>query len=88
MRRHQEESKEQMPQENYALVERNLVQATGIVLPALSGAMAGIAADADVYVSVNLHASRCFSLRWYPPSISTTRAAGPSLPTSSCPASA
>lgn len=50
------------PQENYALVERNLVQATGIVLPARSGAMTGIAADADVYGAVNLHASRVFAL--------------------------
>lgn len=51
-----------MPQENYSLIERNLAQATGIILPARSGSMTGIAADADVYGAVNLHASRAFAL--------------------------
>ena len=51
-----------MPQENYALVERNLVQATGFILPARSGAMTGIAADADVYGAVNLNSQRNLAL--------------------------
>src|SRR5688500_16246150 len=49
-------------QENNALVESNLVQAVGIVVPARSGLMTGIAADADVYGLRNLHASRTFSV--------------------------
>lgn len=57
--------------ENNALVESNLVQAVGIVVPARSGLMTGIALDADVYGLRNLHASRTFSVsqvrvRWLP----------------------
>lgn len=51
-----------MPQENYSLVERNLVQATGFIVPARSGLITGIAADADVYACVNLNAQRALAL--------------------------
>jgi hypothetical protein len=56
--------------ENNALVESNLVQAVGIVAPARSGLMTGIAADADVYALRNVHSTRTFSVgmirfRWY-----------------------
>lgn len=50
------------PQENYALIERNLCQATGFILPARSGAMTGIAANADVYGAVNLNGQRQLAL--------------------------
>lgn len=64
------------PQENYALVERNLVQATGIVLPARSGAMTGIAAGDDVYGAVNLHTSRVLALTMMRVRFLPTTAAG------------
>lgn len=51
-----------MPQENYSLIERNVNEATGFIVPARSGLMTGIAADADVYACANLNSVRALAL--------------------------